>query len=141
MGVTDAIWGGLLFREAQKFWFYAIATSILLSVVELWSATWIPASADRSPESKSKIEGSEEQAGSSKGPNAADSARILQQNKLRSQLVMDCCDIFIPGSFLGWTPLAPLYVGIAMSISSALAMRVLWIQQRQPVESRKTKQV
>ncbi|CAD0015373.1 unnamed protein product [Aureobasidium pullulans] len=45
---------------------------------------------------------------------------------LASNLVLDCCDILIPGSAVGWIPVDSVTVGIASSISSIIAGQQIW---------------
>ncbi|KEQ78863.1 hypothetical protein M438DRAFT_369928 [Aureobasidium pullulans EXF-150] len=45
---------------------------------------------------------------------------------LASDLVLDCCDILIPGSAVGWIPVDSVTVGIASSISSIIAGQQIW---------------
>ena len=44
------------------------------------------------------------------------------------QLVIDCCDLLIPGSAVGWLPVGLLVVGTATSISSILAGQRIWMK-------------
>lgn len=45
---------------------------------------------------------------------------------LYTNTVIDCCDILIPGSAVGWIPVSPVSVGVASSISSIIVMRSIW---------------
>jgi hypothetical protein len=42
------------------------------------------------------------------------------------QLVIDGCDLFIPGAVVGWMPFSPLTVGVAMAISTLLQLGDMW---------------
>lgn len=45
---------------------------------------------------------------------------------LYRQILIDGCDLFIPGAVTGWIPIETLSVGVFMSISSVLAMGGMW---------------
>lgn len=47
---------------------------------------------------------------------------------LASSLVLDCCDILIPGSAVGWIAVDSVTVGIASCISSIIAGQQIWVR-------------
>ncbi|THW89380.1 hypothetical protein D6D15_05290 [Aureobasidium pullulans] len=53
-------------------------------------------------------------------------SRNMSSATLASDLVLDCCDILIPGSAVGWIPVDSVTVGIASSISSIIAGQQIW---------------
>jgi hypothetical protein len=48
------------------------------------------------------------------------------KKQLYTSLVIDCCDILIPGSAVGWIPVSSVTVGIASSISSVIVGQQIW---------------
>jgi hypothetical protein len=55
-----------------------------------------------------------------------------------TNLVVDCCDILIPGSAVNWIPVSSVTVGIASSISSIIIGQGIW--SRVQKQSRETEQ-
>lgn len=47
---------------------------------------------------------------------------------LVKSLIVDACDIVIPGSVLGWIPASSTQVGIVMIISTLIASGDIWAQ-------------
>lgn len=145
MGVTNYSWGPRMQLEANKCWFYALTTSIAFSlydILALWLARFVGQSATpRSVESKREKEKdglnangsassvekdsvqhkreSEESAGITEKPQA-------QASRLYTQLVIDGCDLFIPGSAIGWLPVGALVVGTCSTVSTLLAGQQIW---------------
>lgn len=102
MGATSFYWGPSVFREAQKFWFYAIAASFINNAgIGLLRAA-------------------------SEMPKAMTAEERVYNGLNTKAFIVDGCDLLIPGSFLGWIPVEALYVSIAMSISSIISMTLLW---------------
>jgi hypothetical protein len=48
------------------------------------------------------------------------------KKQLYTNLVVDCCDILIPGSAVNWIPVSSVTVGIASSISSIIIGQQIW---------------
>jgi len=107
MDVTQYPWAPALQLEASKYWFYALAISIVLLLYDLG----VVALGRRAKGIVQNVETS---------------------SSLLKQLIMDGCDLLIPGSALGWLPASPLVVGIAMAVSSFLAIQRIW-QDLEPV--------
>lgn len=119
VGVTAVPWVPLLFREAQKYWFYSIATSALTQLYALY-ALWSSSNAVSRATQKSR-----EKAGIKAKLSSTSNTK---NNKIYRQLASDVCDLLIPGSFLGWIKVDAMVVGIAMSTSSLFSMSDLWTQ-------------
>lgn len=116
MGVTNYSWAAGVQREADKYWLYAIAASILVSVHQLLLT-------NNPQQAQSNFTGDEKDpsAGASSNREATAVAKTL------SQLAIDCADIVIPAVGLGWVPLDEVYVGAAGTISTLIAGYELWI--------------
>ncbi|KAL4973628.1 peroxisomal biogenesis factor 11 [Aspergillus desertorum] len=121
MGVARVDWYHPLMTEANKFWFYALALSIIRCAWELFfpSAPAMPSKASSAPSSREK---------------AGNRAQQLQSRTpkwpLVKRIIIDGCDLTLPGSFLGWTPVTPLQIGLGMVLSTVLAGHDVWIAQQ-----------
>lgn len=110
---------------------YAILASILLGLCHLF----FPAPAASQKEAKkSQADGKKKKNGKSTDEKKAldekatpkAQAEAIDKGKIYRQLVIDCCDVFIPGSSIGWIPVGPTVVGTAQFISTVLAGQVIW---------------
>jgi len=121
MGVWSTEWAPKLFVEAMKFWFYSISFSIILSFVLLYFEL-----------SKSTMPPKREQGKSEKIDAQVDrgATETKQRSSLRKglmkKLVIDCCDIFIPGFTTGWLIVSSGTVGILGIISTVLGSLDIW---------------
>jgi hypothetical protein len=62
------------------------------------------------------------------------------KKQLYTNLVVDCCDILIPGSAVNWIPVSSVTVGIASSISSMIVGQQIWSRvQKQSREAEQKK--
>lgn len=110
MGITSTQWGPVLQFEALKFWFYSISVSILIGVYQVLGAQSTPA---QRPEHKYKKNGVEQAA---------------RTRRLYKQLVIDGCDLLVPGSAVGWIRADPVTVGVASCVSTVLAGHNIWVR-------------
>ena len=123
--------------EAEKSWLYAIAASIVIGLYQLFfsaSAASTKTLAER--DSSQQEETIELKPTDEKKPlheMAALTTKQDEQNqavetdsKIYRQLVIDCCDIFIPGASVGWIPVSNTVVGTAQFISTILAGQLIW---------------
>ena len=124
MGVTSYSWGPAVQQEANKQWFYAIATSIIWSLYQLLqlSVASIP---DKSRKNKHSEKSSEAKAESHTGDTTARSQIVLQ-------LIVDCCDLVIPAAALQWVAVDPAMVGVCGTVSTVLAGHEIWKQVQSP---------
>lgn len=112
MGLWVTPWATTIFFEANKFWFYAICMSLTSSLLTLLVP---PATAP--PELREK-----------------DTNKQQQQQQIRDlapvvkRIVVDGCDLLIPGSFVGWIGASPAQVGVAMVVSTLVASQDIWIK-------------
>jgi hypothetical protein len=132
MGVTNTSWGPNLQQESNKFWFYALTSSLLLSMYQIFLSSALftkPAQSTTTEEvgSTSSEKNTEEKLkakSSAKSPGGTPPGDMKQVYK---QFFMDGCDILIPGSVVGWIPADAVTVGVAMSLSSYLSARQIWL--------------
>lgn len=128
MGLTSPSWGPHLLLESQKFWFYAIATSLLLSFYQLLftpTSTKFPTLVVNEKEATTE-KTSPAQATNTEKKTVVPAQATTRNTDLYRQILMDGCDLFVPGAAVGWIPIETLSVGIFMSISSVLAMGSMW---------------
>ncbi|KAK3703445.1 hypothetical protein LTR37_014435 [Vermiconidia calcicola] len=129
MGVTSYSWGRMLEDEALTCWFYGIAFSIALSLYQLFELSFgataqktVPKEKPATEEEKTAVSQSEKHSAVKK----AEEDRKMASSKIYTQLTIDCCDLLIPGAAIGWVPAPEAIVGVAQSISSAIAIRQIW---------------
>ncbi|KAL3459372.1 peroxisomal biogenesis factor 11 [Aspergillus heterothallicus] len=111
MNVYHVSWYRPLLTEANKFWFYAIILSIARATWELLFTS--------APPSSSKSE---------KGKTVAVAG--TPKSTLVKRIVIDACDLTLPGSFIGWLPVTGLQIGLAMVVSTLLAGHGIWVAQQ-----------
>lgn len=98
-------WINNIQTEAYKFWFYGLALSVLGAVWSLFTTT-----TTTSGQSKKRNE------------KSAATATLVKR------VIVDGCDLMIPGSLLGWMSIGSETVGMAMVLSTVVSMRDVWIQ-------------
>lgn len=129
MGVTSFDWGPRLQNEALKCWFYSISFSLVLGYYQYIMLYFSPPKASK-PASSTDEKANDEKDSTNASPSEEDLARAEElsaaQSKITTQLIIDHCDIFLPGSAVGWIPAGPIGVGTCQSISSVFAMRSVW---------------
>jgi hypothetical protein len=114
MNVYRVDWYKPLMTEANKFWFYAIVLSITRAA---WELLFTPVVAGSSTKGKGdKAKKASAAPGSPKWP-------------LVKRIVIDVCDLTLPGSFIGWVPVTGLQIGLAMVVSTVLAGHNVWLAQ------------
>lgn len=108
-------WNAPVLVEANKFWFYALGLSVFGAVYELvFHFLWASADGRRAQKGKEK------KGDSKKKP-------VPSATPLVKRIVVDGCDLLIPGLFLGWTPFGSLGVGLAMLLSTGVTSRDIWV--------------
>jgi hypothetical protein len=124
-------------REALKIWFYALAVGVVLDLYQLaFVDSTTPSTAPSGGSEGGKKNVTRAAAVREKGegdgltraedvppsPAPRDGAR----RALYRQLVIDSCDLLIPGATVGWLGLDPVTVGVAGSISAFLGGSNAW---------------
>jgi hypothetical protein len=118
MNVYHVSWYRPLLTEANKFWFYALILSITRATWELLFTSSSPAP---TPASKGEKE---------KGKGTAPVPAGRTKSVLVKKIVIDTCDLTLPGSFIGWVPVTGLQIGVAMVVSTLLAGHGVWVAQQ-----------
>ncbi|KAE8452648.1 hypothetical protein EG329_013907 [Mollisiaceae sp. DMI_Dod_QoI] len=129
MGVYKTTWAASLIIEAMKFWFYSIVLSLLLSVVGIWELyTSPPTKSLTTKPNTEKDERNEEDSNEETEQTKAD-AKVGWMNKRRKAMkgiVIDICDLSVPGSITGWLPVSSANVGMLGVVSTLLAGADVW---------------
>lgn len=117
--VYPVSWNARVTTEAYRFWFCGLALSVLGCV---WGVFLGMMTSPSSSSNKASSNGdSEKKTEKEKGPVAQ-----LPRSMLVKRIVVDGCDLLIPGAFLGWIRVGELGVGVAMLMSTLVAGRDLW---------------
>ncbi|KAL4963137.1 PEX11 domain protein [Aspergillus stella-maris] len=125
MNVARVNWYKPLMTEANKFWFYALSLSIMRCFWELLFPTvsTIPAKISEKDSSSGK--------GKGKGKGKAQTQQVTPPKwPLIKRIIIDGCDLTLPGSFIGWVPASGLQIGIGMVVSTLLAGHEVWLRQQ-----------
>jgi hypothetical protein len=136
--------------EALKLWFYALAVSVVLDLYEILvvyspgstassppQAATAPAPAPASATSKGPPPVNEEKKHASRSTNAPSTAgagagadsfdfNAAKRRSTYRQLIIDGCDLLIPGAAVGWLALDPITVGVAGTISALVGGSDAW---------------
>ena len=117
MGLTKLPSGGWLVVESNRMWFYGLILGILQAV---WEGLFVVETQQQLVTEKGR--------GGKKKP--AEKAMVSSGPKGKGlpykQLVVDGCDLFIPGAVIQVIPFSPLVVGLAMALSTLLQISDLW---------------
>jgi cytoskeletal protein RodZ len=148
MGVTDYPVLKTVQNEANKLWFYGLVASIILSLYQLFlSSTGVSASQERSSSSPNSNTGSDKEnntaAANEKTSNPRSNTHSTTSSKTSAiweAIVIDACDLFLPGSSLGWLPVSTLVVGIAGTTSTTVAGKQIWLRLRREQLQREQEQ-
>lgn len=114
MGIWVTPWAQEAFIECHKWWFFGLALSVMGSTVNIFFPASEPSVAKKS-EKKPAGEKQKQQ----KKPDLT---------PLVKSLIVDACDLVIPGSVLGWIPASSTQVGMVMIVSTLVASGDIWAQ-------------
>lgn len=106
-------WYNPVLVEANKFWFYAIAASIIRTLALLLFSPSKPKAAAGGKGKKKRPEAQSV----SKGPSAS---------QLLRKLLADVIDLALPASFIGWVTVSDLNIGYGMLMSTILVWPDMW---------------
>ncbi|OAL18266.1 hypothetical protein AYO22_10844 [Fonsecaea multimorphosa] len=139
--IVDAVlgtwrpWAVTTQTEALKFWFYALSVSVALDLYELLFVYSEPASAgnnqpaDQSRTTTTIVEGTNDKGvvqPREREPSKARQPPAAKRRAIFRQLVIDSCDLLIPGTAVGWFRLDPVTVGAAGTVSALLGGSDVW---------------
>lgn len=125
MGIWVTPWAQELFIECHKWWFFGIALSIIGSTVDIFFPVSEPTPTSSSSSSSSAAKKS---ATGEKEKKQPQQSQIRDLTPLVKRLIVDSCDLVIPGSVLGWIPASGTQVGIVMIVSTLVASGDIWAQ-------------
>ena len=123
MGVYKASWAPGLFVEAMKFWFYSIVLAIVGSVWEICGLYLTPSVVVDKGDGKGNNKKEERKINDKRKEVEA---RDAKKKKIMKKLVMDGCDLFIPGAITGWMVASSANVGMLGVLSTVLASSDTW---------------
>ncbi|KAE8373356.1 peroxisomal biogenesis factor 11 [Aspergillus bertholletiae] len=123
MDVHPVAWNAPVLVEAFKFWFYSLALSVFGAVCGLLFT---------SSSSRSKTSGNDEKKDTKNDEKAVsksdDSQSKAQRTALMKRIVVDGCDLLIPGVFVGWMQISDLVIGVTMVISTVVSGGDAWVK-------------
>lgn len=108
-----------LVLDGQRFWFAGLVCGILAAAVRLASSARGPGQMGGDKAGGSKHSGEEE------GEGAGETRKAARRKVVR-RLMADVMDLAVPGSVVGWVPLAPGYVAVLMLGSTILTGMEVW---------------
>ncbi|CRG90882.1 hypothetical protein PISL3812_07928 [Talaromyces islandicus] len=119
MGVWVTPWAKDTFVECNKWWFYGIALSLIASTFSLF---FPPPEFRGKPQQSQKPVNTETEKSPAIGQPNQDLTPIVRG------IIVDGCDILLPGSFLGWIQATPTQVGVGMVVSTLVTSRDIWVK-------------
>lgn len=102
-------------RQANTFWFYALALSLIGTLYRLFFSTGQGQGTSRKDARKKNT-----RKGDKAVPAAPSTAALVRQ------AVVDGCDLLIPAEILDWMPTGDLVVGVTMVASTLVTAREIW---------------
>jgi hypothetical protein len=124
MKVVPATWEDGCLLEANKFWFYALVLSLISSSISMVSI-FFSSSTLTTRTTPTNIEKETEKAAEA---SEHQNRRTALSRSVLKQIAIDGCDLFIPGTMLGWIYASSLQVGMAMAVSTVLAAGDIWVK-------------
>ena len=124
MGIWTTSWAAVLFVEGMKFWFYSLSLGIIAGVLELYQLYMEPVAV-----SGKKTEIEEKNKENEKVIQLMEiTERKEKRSKIIKKILIDGCDLFIPGSTTGWMVVSTANVGLLSVFSTVLAATGIWIR-------------
>ncbi|KAE8146848.1 hypothetical protein BDV25DRAFT_143300 [Aspergillus avenaceus] len=122
MNIHPAPWNMSILTEAYKFWFYALGLSVFGAI---WCLLFSSSQLEFSKGATAPKKQDEKQKGK-RDPSKDDSAYQAQRTALWKRVVVDSCDLMIPGTFLGWLRIGDLGAGLGMVVSTVVSGGEVW---------------
>jgi len=97
--------------EGNKFWFFSLACSILLGLMELYAGGG---------------QGRGDSGENSEGNKQDVQAQKKNLERIKRRMMVDAFDLFIPGSVTGWIVTTHAFVGFAGAVSTILSSKDVW---------------
>jgi len=102
-------WSSDIQTQAYKFWFWGLALSVIGAVWSLLFSCGSSKLEKRNEKEKEKVKG-----------NTSTGRTFMKR------VIVDGCDLMIPGSSLGWISLGSEMVGMLMVLSTVVSMGDIW---------------
>lgn len=118
MNILLVSWYTPVLMEANKLWFYAICLSLARTFMQL-----LPRLARPGKTASGDAHGDEKEA---KLTDASPSDPFPTNMSLVKRVVVDSCDLTLPASFVGWIQIGDSGVGMAMVVSTVIALSDTW---------------
>ena len=132
MSLTSNAWAPTLQIESLKFWFYALATGVILDMYELWFVYPSSASTSTSDEKDKQTKAASKPGKTRKhldhSTNATATANTAKRRALYRALIVDGCDMFFAGWAVAWISADPVTAGVAGTVSALVSCSDIWIQ-------------
>ncbi|PVH85930.1 hypothetical protein DL98DRAFT_583018 [Cadophora sp. DSE1049] len=122
MDIYHSNWAAGLFVEAMKFWFYSLTLGMFLALHELWGLS------GQGSVMRKGNKGEDEKFGKKAEQDQESRARqrSLKRWNVVKKIVIDGCDLSIPGSITGWLRVSSSNVGMLCIVSTVLAGYDIW---------------
>jgi len=116
MSLWEPPWAKMVMREANKFWFYAICFSIIETII--YALGLVPP--EKEIVEKDKVQG--------KGKiwKRRIPVKRTSGKEIVKKLVLDGCDLLVPGHHTGWIRTNSALVGEASVMSTLLTAAEVW---------------
>ncbi|KAI9744646.1 MAG: hypothetical protein M1818_002175 [Claussenomyces sp. TS43310] len=128
LGIWHTQWASRLLLEAARFWFCSLTCSILLGLWQLYETGVTTFAADKAGKRTGTGERGvrEKETLGSEDEARYESLRLERWRLAVRKVIIDACDLLIPGLATGWLRTSPLMVGVAGTVSSLLAAGDIW---------------
>ena len=128
MDIWSPEWASWVLVEAFKFWVYSLCFSLVSSFLQLYHLSASKASVTDSPEKEGKqsMSGDGKIVAEKTERKATRVKRQQQQQALAKQIIVDCCDLLVPGFVTGWLRTTPAVVGMVSVVSTVLTSKDIW---------------
>lgn len=110
----------------MRFWFCAISCAILSLSYQLLLLRDDEKPKSNSEKSEVSSEGKSDKIGKAAAVKVKARRSEIPRSVLFWQLVGACCDLLIPGTFVGWLDVSPTVVAVSSILSSLLSSIEIW---------------
>ncbi|KAJ5128176.1 peroxisomal biogenesis factor 11, partial [Penicillium atrosanguineum] len=118
MNVYPVSWNGPVLEQAYKFRFYALALSVFGAT---WGLIFCSSGPSKASMPKDERQGTKKVKSSGKKSVFQSTSRTAVTSILVKRIIVDSCDLLIPGSILGWIAVSDLGVAVAMLFSTVVS--------------------
>lgn len=112
--------------EANKFWFYSLACSIFLGVLQPFMFRGVDESLEKSAKNANGETGPKSTSSRVGIEKGAGSVGLKKLEGVKRRIVSDCFDLLIPGHVTGWILTSTATAGLASVVSTTLSSKDIW---------------